>query len=136
VAFEIEYEVEKIADKSRVTSEKIVEKDVLPIIETLPLKNNAKEVTPEIVAEVFKGKYGKGSTDGTERFTKLTKAGYDAVEVQNKVNWVFKIASGLFDGDIKIIDQYGNGKQRLDKLGDWYGVVQKEINVLAGIDKW
>ena len=136
VAFEIEYEVEKIADKSRVTSEKIIEKDVLPIIETPPLKNNAKEVTPEIVAEVFKGKYGKGSTDGTERFTKLTKAGYDAVEVQNKVNWVFKIASGLFDGDIKTIDQYGNGKQRLDKLGDWYGVVQKEINVLAGIDKW
>ena len=95
-----------------------------------------KEVTPDIVQQVYQGKFGKGAVDGTERFTKLTKAGYNATDVQAKVNWVYKIAKGLFDGNSSIVKQYGNGKNRRKNLGNWYDVVQKEINVLAGIDKW
>ena len=100
------------------------------------MSTDTKEVTPEVVYQVYQGKYGKGATDGSERFIKLTKAGYDAVAVQEKVNWVYEIAKGLFNGKTSIVKQYGNGKDRRKNLGEWYDVVQKEINVLAGIDKW
>ena len=100
------------------------------------IANDKREVTPDIVIDVYKGKYGKGAVDGTERFTKLSKAGYNPVEVQNKVNWVYKVASRFLISEPSIVKQYGNGKQRQEKLGEWYNVVQKEINVLSGIDKW
>lgn len=135
VAFEIEYEVEKTGSKSQVVSEKIVEKNIKPVVNKAIVKNT-KEVTPEIIADVYRGKYGNGAVDGSERFTKLTKAGYDAVAVQNKVNWVYKVAKGLYTGDKAIDHKYGSGEQRRKTLGIWYDVVQKEINVLAGIDKW
>lgn len=135
VAFEIEYEVEKTGSKSQVVSEKIVEKNIKPVVNKAIVKNT-REVMPEIIADVYRGKYGNGAVDGSERFTKLTKAGYDAVAVQNKVNWVYKVAKGLYTGDKAIDHKYGSGEQRRKTLGTWYDVVQKEINVLAGIDKW
>ena len=135
IAFDIEYIVDSSGNKKIVTEEKIIDKQadqkqavVVPVI--------FKEVTPDIVQQVYQGKFGKGAVDGTERFTKLTKAGYNATDVQAKVNWVYKIAKGLLDGNSSIVKQYGNGKNRRKNLGNWYDVVQKEINVLAGIDKW
>lgn len=136
VAFEIEYEVEKVGSKSKVTSEKIIEKDIKPVVGNTTIANDKREVTPDVVIDVFQGKFGKGAVDGTERFTKLSKAGYNPVEVQNKVNWVYKVASRFLISEPSIVKQYGNGKQRQEKLGEWYNVVQKEINVLSGIDKW
>ena len=137
VAFEIEYEVEKTGIKSKVISEKIVEKDIKPAVQKATSeKGTNKKVTPQVVMEVYQNKYGKGATDGTERFTKLSKAGYNPINVQDKVNWVYKIASGFLVGEPSVINKYGNGKKRRETLGDWYDVVQKEINVLAGIDRW
>lgn len=136
VAFEIEYEVEKIGSQAEITSEKIIIKDVEPVVQNIIVVSDKKKVTPDIVIDVYQGKYGKGAVDGTERFIKLAKAGYNPVEVQEKVNWVYKIASGFLVGEPSIVKKYGNGKQRREKLGEWYDVVQKEINVLFGIDKW
>lgn len=135
IAFDIEYEVDSSGVKKIVTEEKIVEKPQSQQ-ENKTVTVAFKKVTPSIVYQVYQGKYGKGAVDGSERFTKLTKAGYNAVEVQEKVNWVYKVAKGLLDGKASIVKQYGNGKNRRKNLGEWYDVVQKEINVLANIDKW
>lgn len=137
IAFDIEYEVDSSGNKKVVTGEKIVDK-VQPVKDggIVPVSFVLKKVTPDVVRQVYQGKYGKGAVDGSERFTKLTKAGYDAVAVQEKVNWVYKVAKGLLDGKASIVKQYGNGKDRRKNLGEWYDVVQKEINVLANIDKW
>ena len=129
VAFEIEYEVENIDGKQTITSKHIVE------VEGDRTVNN-KNVTPEVVMDVFKNKYGKGAIEGSQRFVNLSKAGYDPVEVQSKVNWVYAVAKGLLTADKDMVKQYGNGKNRKEALGDWYDVVQKEINVLAGLDNW
>ena len=135
IAFDIEYEIDSSGNKKIVTEEKITNEQSSQSKKNIVL-TDTKEVTPEVVYQVFQGKYGKGATDGSERFIKLTKAGYDAVKVQAKVNWVYEIAKGLFYSQASIVLQYGNGKNRREKLGKWYDVVQKEINVLAGIDKW
>lgn len=135
IAFDIEYEVDSSGNKKNVTGEVIInEQEIQGNAIQVPV--NYKLVTPNIVYQVYQGKYGKGAVDGSERFIKLTKAGYNAVEVQDKVNWVYKIVKGLLDGKASIVKQYGNGKDRRKNLGEWYDVVQKEINVLAGIDKW
>lgn len=137
VAFEVEYEIVKSHNKYKIISEQTKDTEI-PVIEqtTITVATNFKEVTPEVVVDVYKNKYGKGATDGSQRFTKLAQAGYDAVEVQNTVNWVYKVAFGLLKGDKTIVNQYGNGSKRRKVLGEWYDVIQKEINVLAGIDKW
>lgn len=129
VAFEIEYEVEIKDGKETVISERIIEVENGKSVAV-------KSVTPDVVMDVFKNKYGKGATDGSQRFVNLKNAGYDPVEVQSKVNWVYAVARGLLDADKELLKKYGNGKNRKKTLGEWYGVVQKEINVLAGIDKW
>lgn len=135
IAFDIEYEIDSSGAKKIVTEEKIVDKSPSQQKnKTVPI--TYKKVTPNIVYQVYQGKYGKGAVDGSERFTKLTKAGYNAVEVQEKVNWVYKVARGLLDGNSSIVKRYGNGKDRRKNLGEWYDVVQKEINVLANIDRW
>lgn len=135
IAFDIEYEVDSSGVKKIVTEEKIVEKPQSQQ-ENKTVTVTFKKVTPSIVYQVYQGKYGKGAVDGSERFTKLTKAGYNAVEVQEKVNWVYKVARGLLDRNSSIVKRYGNGKDRRNNLGEWYDVVQKEINVLANIDRW
>lgn len=47
-----------------------------------------KEINPEIISAVLDDVYGKGA----ERTLKLTKAGYNTVEVQQKINELYKIA--------------------------------------------
>lgn len=93
-------------------------------------------VTPSIVSKILKGDYGKGSKIGTTRYDKLALNGYDPDEVQEKINWVLKTAKAIKDGDSWAITLYGNDEKRKKALGKWYNVVQKQINVLYGIDKW
>ena len=135
IAFDIEYEIDSSGNKKIVTEEKITNEQSSQSKKII-VSTDTKEVTPEVVYQVYQGKYGKGATDGSERFIKLTKAGYDAVKVQAKVNWVYEVAKGLLYNQASVVSQYGSGKNRREKLGKWYDVVQKEINVLAGIDKW
>ena len=97
-----------------------------------PKYNDYKTVTPTLVIEVLKGKYGTGAKIGTTRYNKLALNGYDPDSVQDKINWVIKTAKDIKDGKTS----YGNNEERRNKLGIWYEVVQKQINVLYGIDKW
>ena len=48
----------------------------------------AKPVTPEIVGDVIDGRYGTGNS----RTVALANAGYNAVEVQKKINELYKIS--------------------------------------------
>lgn len=59
-------------------------------------------------------------------------SGYDPDAVQAKINWVINTAQDIKNGKFN----YGNDDERRQKLGIWYDVVQKQINILYGIDKW
>ena len=48
----------------------------------------AKAITPEIILDVIDGKYGTGNS----RTVALANAGYNAVEVQKKINELYKIS--------------------------------------------
>jgi len=52
---------------------------------------NTKKVTPELILDVIAGKYGNGLT----RKAALINAGYNADEVQNKVNELYKLSKEL-----------------------------------------
>lgn len=95
-----------------------------------------KTVTPSIVQKVMMGLYGKGATIGTPRYNKLALEGYDPDAVQAKINWVINTAQAIKDGKEWAKEHYGNDQKREKALGTWYPVVQKQINVLYGIDKW
>lgn len=97
-----------------------------------PKYNSYNTVTPTIVMNVLKGKYGKGAKIGTTRYDQLAMSGYDPDAVQAKINWVVNTAQDIKNGK----SNYGNNDERRQKLGIWYDVVQKQINVLYGIDKW
>lgn len=101
-----------------------------------PKYDNYKTVTPSIVWNVMSGKYGKGASIGTTRYNKLALEGYDPNAVQTKINWVINIAKAIKNGDAWAKEQYGNNEKRRKALGSWYNAVQKQINVLYGIDKW
>lgn len=88
----------------------------------------------EVAKEVIDGKWGNGS----ERFDRLTKAGYNADAVQDKVNELLKtpakpkktveeIAKEVIDG------KWGNGDERfskLEKAGYDSDAVQNKVNEL------
>lgn len=95
-----------------------------------------KIVTPSIVQKVMMGLYGKGATIGTTRYNKLALEGYDPDAVQAKINWVINTAQAIKDGQLWAKEHYGNDEKRKKALGSWYPIVQKQINVLYGIDKW
>ncbi len=101
-----------------------------------PKYNNYNPVTPSIVKNVLSNMYGKGSTIGTTRYNALALAGFDPIAVQNTVNWVLITAKAIKSGDPEAKKKYGNDEQRRKALGSWYNVIQKQINVLYGIDKW
>lgn len=101
-----------------------------------PLYDNYNLVTPKIIEKVFKGEYGTGSEIGTTRFNKLAMEGYDPIAIQDKINWVVQTAKAIKNGESDAVKKYGNSQQRVDALGKWYNIVQKEINVLYGIDSW
>ena len=101
-----------------------------------PKYSDYKTVTPAIVQKVMMGLYGKGATIGTTRYNKLALEGYDPDAVQTKINWVINTAQAIKDGKEWAKEHYGNDEKREKALGSWYPVVQKQINVLYGIDKW
>lgn len=52
---------------------------------------NSKSMTPQLILDVIAGKYGNGLT----RKAALINAGYNADEVQNKVNELYKLSKEL-----------------------------------------
>lgn len=87
-----------------------------------------------IAQEVINGKWGNGQ----ERYNRLTKAGYNAKAVQNKVNEILGVKSNNSDAkdNYKIANEviqglWGNGndrKNRLAKAGYNYVIIQKIVN--------
>lgn len=75
----------------------------------------------EIMIDVIDGKYGNGNA----RIEKLTKAGYNYIEIQKKVNEYYSVADDVIAG------AYGNGQtrfKRLEKAGYNSDLVQKIVN--------
>ena len=104
------------------------------IKETGPTVEDKKSVD-EIADEVIDGKWG----NGTDRKSKLEKAGYDYDAVQNRVNEILKekenkksvteVAKDVIAG------KYGNGdarKKKLEAEGYDYDEVQAKVNQLLG----
>lgn len=81
----------------------------------IPLKS-----TDDVVKEVLSGKWGTGA----QRKQALINAGYDYDAVQKRVNEVIKLTEETLD------NKYGIGKERVQKLGKNYDIVQWNINRL------
>ena len=93
-----------------------------------------KKSIDEVAKEVIRGDWGNGN----DRVKKLTAAGYNYTEVQNKVNEILygntpklksidEVAKEVIRGD------WGNGNDRVKKLtaaGYNYNAVQKRVNEL------
>ena len=101
---------------------------------TKPTAQPTKTVD-EVAKEVIAGKWGNGA----DRKTRLTNAGYDYNEVQNRVN---ELLSGNVPQKTKTVDEvakevikglWGNGadrKKRLEAAGYNYYEVQNRVNQL------
>lgn len=100
-----------------------------------PVKPTLKP-TDTIAKEVVNGDWGSGQ----DRFNRLANAGYNAQQVQNRVN---ELLGATSKPQLKSIDtvarevlagQWGNGadrKARLEKAGYNYNQVQSRVNQLA-----
>ena len=105
--------------------------------ERLGVFRNEDESENEIVQQVMQGEWGNGQ----ERIQRLTKAGYDAGLIQEKVNLALQ---GSQINDAKTMDalayeviqgDWGNGeerKERLEAVGYDYEAVQQRVNELLG----
>ena len=84
----------------------------------------------EIAQEVIAGKWGSG----TERKKKLTQAGYDYQEVQDRVNALLKGQKSVTEIAKEVIaGKWGNNptrKKKLEAAGYDYEAVRKEVNRL------
>lgn len=67
----------------------------------------SKPITPKLIGDVIDRKYG----DGNSRTVALAKEGYNAVEVQQKINELYKISQEV--------------KKYKDKTGDYFECVLK-----------
>lgn len=88
----------------------------------------AKSVA-EIAQEVINGKWGNGE----DRKNRLTAAGYDYLEVQQKVNDLLKSQDMTKIAKEVIAGKWGNGSERKSKLeaaGYDYAAVQAKVNAL------
>ena len=72
----------------------------------------------EVTKEVLLGKWGTGA----QRKQALINAGYDYEAVQKRVTEVIKLTEETLD------NKYGVGKERVQKLGKNYDIVQWNIN--------
>jgi len=82
-----------------------------------------KAVTPQIVLDVIKGNWG----NNPERSKKLTEAGYNPNEVQNRINEYYSVATNVIRGE------YGNGEERKTKLrekGYDPTIIQQVVNII------
>lgn len=94
--------------------------------------SSKKKTNEQIASEVIAGKWG----NGTDRKTKLTKAGYDYSAIQKLVNEKLGTASKKTVDELAkevIAGKWGNGtdrKTKLAKAGYDYDAVQKRVNEL------
>lgn len=78
-------------------------------------ENTYKATTDEIVQDVIAGKWGNGK----DRYNRLTEAGYDYDDVQNKVNKVLYPSPRKTVEEIAkevVIGDWGNGLERVRRL--------------------
>lgn len=102
----------------------------------VPAPTPTKKSVDEIAKEVIAGEWSSGQ----DRFNRLANAGYNAQQVQNRVN---ELLGATSKPQLKSIDtvarevlagQWGNGadrKARLEKAGYNYNQVQSRVNQLA-----
>lgn len=84
-------------------------------VDSVPVKS-----LDEVTKEVLSGKWGTGA----KRKQALINAGYDYDAVQKRVNEIVKLTNETLD------NKYGVGKERVQKLGKNYDIVQWNINRL------
>lgn len=76
--------------------------------------------------EVIQGLWGNGE----ERKQRLTDAGYNYSEIQNRVNEILKPSVDILDLVRKTIrGDFGNGDARKQALGNNYSEVQRQVNL-------
>lgn len=83
----------------------------------------------ELANEVIQGLWGNGE----ERKQRLTDAGYNYSEIQNRVNEILRPSKPSVD----ILDlvkktirgDFGNGEDRKNNLGSYYNEVQRQVNL-------
>lgn len=99
------------------------------------VSTTAKKNINTLAKEVLTGKWG----NGTDRKSRLTKAGYDYAKVQSAVNKLVKASQMTQDKIINavahevIIGKWGNGQERVDRLkaaGYDPDKIQKRVNEL------
>lgn len=92
-----------------------------------------KKTIDQLAKEVIDGKWSSGD----ERKKKLIAAGYDYYAVQNKVNEILALKSGVKNKSVDMLakeviaGKWGAGQERKDKLtkaGYDYNAVQKKVN--------
>lgn len=77
-----------------------------------------KKTVDELADEVLDGLWGNNK----DRENRLTAAGYNYKNVQNRVNYIVKTANEVLKG------KYGNGVKRIAALGKNYSIVQRQVN--------
>lgn len=77
-----------------------------------------KKTVDELADEVLDGLWGNNK----DRENRLTAAGYNYQDVQNRVNYIVKTANEVLKG------KYGNGVKRIAALGKNYSIVQRQVN--------
>lgn len=99
------------------------------------VSTTVKKSVNALAKEVLAGKWG----NGTDRKSRLTKAGYDYAKVQAAVNKLVKASQMTQDKIINavahevIIGKWGNGQERIDRLkaaGYDSDRIQKRVNEL------
>lgn len=77
-----------------------------------------KKTIDELADEVLDGLWGNNK----DRENRLTAAGYNYQDVQNRVNYIVKTVNEVLEG------KYGNGVKRIAALGKNYSIVQRQVN--------
>lgn len=110
----------------------IVNPAVGDVHHTTPSTPTPTKSIDEIANEVIQGKWGNGE----DRKNRLTNAGYNASEVQNRVNAILNSNPHSTTPSVDILTlvkktirgDFGNGQTRKDNLGSNYDEVMKQVN--------
>lgn len=110
----------KVARRTISVNGKYIRGFVTPHYEKITVDSVPVKSLDEVTKEVLSGKWGTGA----KRKQALINAGYDYDAVQKRVNEVVKLTDETLD------NKYGVGKERVQKLGKNYDIVQWNINRL------
>ena len=108
---------DKVARRTLKVNGKYIRGFVTPHYERIKDKAYHK-TNEEIVKEVLSGDWGTGAT----RKNALTANGYDYTNIQKEVTRISKLTEKTMEG------KFGNGKDRVNSLGNDYDIVQWNIN--------